>query len=94
MRELLGRGRSKKGIFEGDLVEGELEIGQIVSLINDLPSAAEVVKNIIDEYNIRLENFIAEKPMLIWIRIGWWFSLNTPIFQPTPETMKSHFDSF
>jgi len=65
MRELLGRGRSKKGIFEGDLVEGELEIGQIVSLINDLPSAAAVVKNIIDEYNIRLESFVAEKPMLI-----------------------------
>lgn len=53
MRELLGRGRSKKGIFEGDLVEGELEIGQVASLINDLPSAAEVVKSIVDEFNAK-----------------------------------------
>lgn len=51
MRELLGRGRSKKGIFEGDLVEGELEIGQIASHINDLPSAGEVVQSIISEFN-------------------------------------------
>jgi enoyl-[acyl-carrier protein] reductase II len=63
MRELLGRGRSKKGIFEGDLVNGELEIGQVASLINDLPSAADVVKHIIGEYNIRIENFILEKLM-------------------------------
>ncbi|MDR0332917.1 MAG: nitronate monooxygenase [Dysgonamonadaceae bacterium] len=63
IRELLGRGRSKKGIFEGDLVNGELEIGQAVSLINDLPSVANVVKHIIGEYNIRLENFISGKPM-------------------------------
>lgn len=51
MRALLGRGRSKKGIFEGDLVEGELEIGQIASLIKDLPSAENVVKSIITEFN-------------------------------------------
>jgi enoyl-[acyl-carrier protein] reductase II len=63
MRELLGRGRSKKGIFEGDLINGELEIGQVASLINDLPSVADVVKHIIGEYNIRLENFISGKPM-------------------------------
>jgi enoyl-[acyl-carrier protein] reductase II len=64
MRELLGRGRSKKGIFEGDLVNGELEIGQVVSLINHLPSVADVMRNMVDEYNIRLENFMSEKPML------------------------------
>jgi enoyl-[acyl-carrier protein] reductase II len=63
MRELLGRGRSKKGIFEGNLVDGELEIGQISSLIDDLPSAGDVVKDVIAEYNIRLENFISEKPL-------------------------------
>lgn len=63
MRELLGRGRSKKGIFEGDLKEGELEIGQISSLINDLPTAEEVVHSVIAEYNIRLESFISEKPL-------------------------------
>lgn len=57
LRELLGRGRSKKGIFEGDLVEGELEIGQISSLIEDLPTAAKVIENIIDEFNHQLEKF-------------------------------------
>lgn len=51
LREILGRGRSKKGIFEGDLVEGELEIGQIASLIEDLPSAKTVVDSIIKEFN-------------------------------------------
>ncbi|MDL2214837.1 nitronate monooxygenase [Dysgonomonas sp. OttesenSCG-928-M03] len=51
MRELLGRGRSKKGIFEGNLVEGELEIGQIASHIKTLPSAEEVVKSVIEEFN-------------------------------------------
>jgi len=47
---LLGKGRSKKGMFEGDMVEGELEIGQISGLINDLPSAAEVINTIINDY--------------------------------------------
>lgn len=51
MRELLGRGRSKRGIFEGDLVEGELEIGQIASHIKSLPTASEVVASIISEFN-------------------------------------------
>ncbi len=51
LRELLGRGRAKKGIFEGDLREGELEIGQIASLITDIPSAEKVVAKIVKEYN-------------------------------------------
>ena len=51
IKALLGKGRSKKGIFEGDLVEGELEIGQIASLIKDLPLAGDVVKSIITEFN-------------------------------------------
>ncbi len=55
IREILGRGRSKKGIFEGDLSEGELEIGQISSLIKDLPSAANVIDSVIEEYNRRKE---------------------------------------
>lgn len=60
MRELLGRGRSKKGIFEGNLAEGELEIGQISSLIEDLPTAGEVVHSIIAEYNIKVENITSQ----------------------------------
>lgn len=57
LRELLGRGRSKRGIFEGDLVEGELEIGQISSLIEDLPTAAKVIEDIINEYNDLIDKF-------------------------------------
>ncbi len=51
LKQLLGRGRAKKGMFEGDLVEGELEIGQIAGLINEIKPAAEVVKEIINEFN-------------------------------------------
>ncbi len=54
LRELLGRGRAKKGIFEGDLTEGELEIGQIASLITDIPSAEEALNKIVREYNAKV----------------------------------------
>lgn len=47
---LLGRGRAKKGMFEGDLDEGELEIGQIASLINEVKPASEVFNEIISEF--------------------------------------------
>jgi len=50
LKTLLGRARSKKGMFEGDLIEGELEIGQISGLINDIIPAAQVVKNMVAEY--------------------------------------------
>ncbi len=48
--ELLGRARAKKGMFEGDLDEGELEIGQIAGLIKEIKPAAEVVKEIITDF--------------------------------------------
>lgn len=51
IREILGKGRSKKGIFEGNLIEGELEIGQIASLLKDIPSVKDVVNSIISEFN-------------------------------------------
>lgn len=51
LREMLGRGRAKKGMFEGDLDEGELEIGQVSSLINDIPSVSEIITDVIKEYN-------------------------------------------
>jgi len=51
LREILGKGRSKKGIFEGNLVDGELEIGQVASLLNDIPSVESVVNSIISEFN-------------------------------------------
>ena len=44
LRELLGRGRAKKGMREGDLVEGELEIGQVASRIDALRPAADIVR--------------------------------------------------
>lgn len=48
--QLLGRGRAKKGMFEGDLVEGELEIGQISGLIDEILPATEIVQQIITEF--------------------------------------------
>ena len=50
LAELLGRGRSKKGMFEGELSEGELEIGQISSMLNEIKPANEVVQEIIEGY--------------------------------------------
>lgn len=48
--QLLGRGRAKQGMFEGNLEEGELEIGQIASQIDQILPAGEILKNIINEY--------------------------------------------
>ncbi len=50
LNALLGRGRAKKGMFEGDLTEGELEIGQIAGLISEIKPAAEIVQEIITEF--------------------------------------------
>ena len=47
----LGRGRAKKGMFEGDLDEGELEIGQIAAIIDDILPVSEIVKNLVTEFN-------------------------------------------
>lgn len=51
IKELLGRARAKKGMFEGDLENGELEIGQIAGIINEIKSAKEVLEEIVEEYN-------------------------------------------
>jgi len=51
LKELLGRARAKKGMFEGDLEEGELEIGQIAGLIHEIKPAKEVLEAIIEEFN-------------------------------------------
>lgn len=52
LKELLGRGRAKRGIFEGDLNEGELEIGQIAGIIHEINSASTILKNIVNEYKM------------------------------------------
>jgi len=51
LKELLGRGRAKKGMFEGDLSEGELEIGQVSSMINKMQTSKEIINEIIDDFN-------------------------------------------
>ena len=57
LKALLGRARAKRGMFEGDLEEGELEIGQIAGLINKIDTVDVVITEIIDEYNSLLNNF-------------------------------------
>ena len=49
LRELLGRGRAKRGMFEGDMNEGELEIGQIAAMLTTLEPAADLVRRLVDE---------------------------------------------
>ncbi len=55
LRELLGRGRAKRGMFEGNLVDGELEIGQISGLISDVKPAAQIVEEMLSEYREALK---------------------------------------
>lgn len=50
LKTLLGRARAKKGMFEGDLEEGELEIGQIAGLINDIKPAGDILRDIIADF--------------------------------------------
>ena len=50
LTQLLGRGRAKKGMFEGDMVEGELEIGQVASMIHESRPVAELFTNLLKEY--------------------------------------------
>lgn len=52
LKHLLGRARAKKGMFEGDLVEGELEIGQIAGLIHDIQPVAVLIENIMAEFEL------------------------------------------
>lgn len=52
LKALLGRARAKRGMFEGDMEEGELEIGQVSGLIHDIRPADEIVQNIVEEFNL------------------------------------------
>lgn len=56
LQQILSRGRAKKGMFEGDLDEGELEIGQVSAIINVLLPAADIVKEIWTEFENSLQN--------------------------------------
>jgi enoyl-[acyl-carrier protein] reductase II len=49
LAEMLGRGRAKKGMFEGDLEEGELEVGQVSSMIREIKPAAEIIQELVED---------------------------------------------
>ena len=55
LAQLLGRGRAKKGMFEGDLEEGELEIGQVAALIDEIKPVSRIFQEILTEYRQALE---------------------------------------
>lgn len=57
LQRLLGRARAKKGMFEGDLIEGELEIGQIAGLIHDIKPVKTIVDDVISEFREAKEAF-------------------------------------
>jgi len=54
LAELLGRGRAKRGMFEGNLEEGELEIGQVSGLIHEIKPAGEILEEIVEEFNLMI----------------------------------------
>ena len=58
LTQLLGRGRAKKGMFEGDLDEGELEIGQVAALIKDIQPASSIITEIVAEYQQSIKKLI------------------------------------
>lgn len=61
LTSLLGRGRAKKGMFEGDLIDGELEIGQVAGLFDKIQSAKEVMEELIQGYHEALKEKTTEK---------------------------------
>lgn len=58
LQQLLGRARAKKGMFEGDMDEGELEIGQVSAIIKEIKPAAEVVNEIWSDYNAAIRKLL------------------------------------
>lgn len=59
--ELLGKGRAKKGMFEGNLVDGELEVGQVASLIDEILPVDQIFKNLLEEYEASIQSITQEK---------------------------------
>ncbi len=59
LSKLLGRGRIKKGVFEGDLQEGNLEIGQISAIINSVESVGDIIQQIITDYELAKSNLFS-----------------------------------
>ena len=63
LQQMLARGRAKKGMFEGDMNEGELEIGQVSSIIREIKPAAEVVAEIWNEFSAALQQPLGSYPL-------------------------------
>lgn len=61
LKQILGRARAKKGMFEGDMEEGELEIGQVSALIHEIKPAAAVVEEIMMECRLKFENLSTDR---------------------------------
>ncbi len=51
LRSLLGKGRARKGILEGDLTEGELEIGQVSARLSEIETAQDIIRQMMDEFH-------------------------------------------
>lgn len=66
LAELLGKRRAKKGMFEGDLHEGELEIGQVSALINEILSVEEVFNELLSEYTATIEKMYFYNNIIIF----------------------------
>ena len=77
MKELLGKGRSKKGIFEGNLQEGELEIGQVASLFREMQTVSEVMKEIMEDFRKG------------WKRYNWRYRSGTKVFFNVTSALSS-----
>ena len=60
-KAILGRGRAKKGMFEGDIDNGELEIGQVAGIIDNIKPVQQIIDDIISEYNQEIKNISSEK---------------------------------
>jgi enoyl-[acyl-carrier protein] reductase II len=61
LEELLGRGRSRRGMFEGDMMEGELEIGQVAASIHQIKPAAKIVDEVIQSYRELCDSIQGDK---------------------------------
>lgn len=58
LKDLLGRGRAKKGMFEGNLTDGELEIGQVSALINEIKPASEIIREFVNDFNLNAQKSV------------------------------------
>ena len=61
LRDFLGKGRAKKGIFEGNLEDGEIEVGQVTSQIHHIQTVEEILTEIIEEFTVTKNRLIATK---------------------------------